>query len=432
MTLALRILRHGSTIEGVTAPNATVEVENLSVAPYAPTTTALVTRTKADSLGKFRLPAAAVRAGDVLRVSASGAAGQRTLDVIADATGSARRPEVEVQGLRLTAERGRLTVRNVLSNPKIAAPGTVLRFVSGTAEVRYVVSDTGLAPDALPIAAKPGDDVDVFVDVAGKRAKKRWATLTVGGGAGAPSPERDSKKAALVPAIGALFVDGVDVRDARQGDVGDCWIIATLKAIAFTRPQALKDMIIERADGSYLVKLQRWSPAKKAFESAAPIVPPLLYAANGALTYGSSRTPKELWPAIIERAYAQEKGSYDAIAVGYPYAAFEATLGVKGSHTPFDAVDDEAIWRSVLASKKRATLAVTRPPKSQPFKAARLVEDHAYAVLGGREQNGERFVTLGNPWGEFEPAGDGEDDGIFELSLADYRKFFAYSCAANV
>ena len=51
--------------------------------------------------------------------------------------------------------------------------------------------------------------------------------------------------------------------------------------------------------------------------------------------------------------------------------------------------------------------------------------DHAYSVLGYKEEKGERYVQLRNPWGYSEPAGNGPDDGVFYLKLADFMKLYS-------
>ena len=52
------------------------------------------------------------------------------------------------------------------------------------------------------------------------------------------------------------------------------------------------------------------------------------------------------------------------------------------------------------------------------------VADHAYAVLGTLERNGEKYVKVRNPWGEHEP-GRGRDDGIFLLPIGQFLKAFS-------
>jgi hypothetical protein len=45
-------------------------------------------------------------------------------------------------------------------------------------------------------------------------------------------------------------------------------------------------------------------------------------------------------------------------------------------------------------------------------------------VLGTSEHDGDKFVQLRNPWGNTEPGKDGKNDGIFELKLADFVKYY--------
>ena len=57
--------------------------------------------------------------------------------------------------------------------------------------------------------------------------------------------------------------------------------------------------------------------------------------------------------------------------------------------------------------------------------------DHAYTVLGLAERDGHQFVKLRNPWGPgsgsggaVEPASNGPQDGVFELSLPEFCRLF--------
>lgn len=33
-------------------------------------------------------------------------------------------------------------------------------------------------------------------------------------------------------------------------------------------------------------------------------------------------------------------------------------------------------------------------------------------------------MTLRNPWGDSEPAGNGADDGVFKLKLSEFRRLY--------
>ena len=51
--------------------------------------------------------------------------------------------------------------------------------------------------------------------------------------------------------------------------------------------------------------------------------------------------------------------------------------------------------------------------------------DHTYTVLDAFEKNGVKYLKVRNPWGESEPAGNGKNDGIFDLKLDDMPKWYS-------
>jgi hypothetical protein len=53
-----------------------------------------------------------------------------------------------------------------------------------------------------------------------------------------------------------------------------------------------------------------------------------------------------------------------------------------------------------------------------------IYSDHSYSVMGYKVKDGQKYVTLRNPWGESEPAGNGPNDGIFDLPLKDFAHLF--------
>ena len=247
----------------------------------------------------------------------------------------------------------------------------------------------------IELQLKAGDEIAVRVD----DAKKRWTTLTV--------PGSRSRMGDVID--GTPYINGITYDDPVQGDLGDCWWIAALSAIAHTDASALK--LTENADGSHTVTLHRYEDGQFVEE---PIIVAKEFRAMARSTDAS-----ETWPQIFEAAYKQWKGSFNAIAVGYPMAAFEALLGKPGHLCFFDAGDDA--MASAIAAEKMPTIAVTRVKTS----LTGLVEDHAYTVLGVEDGK----VKLRNPWAQTEPGKDEKDDGIFLLSFDDYRAEFAYACS---
>src|SRR5437016_5761467 len=58
------------------------------------------------------------------------------------------------------------------------------------------------------------------------------------------------------PFDGDLFVGGPAARDVGQGDLGDCFFLSSLVAVAATRPEVIKRAISKNVDGSYTVTFQ--------------------------------------------------------------------------------------------------------------------------------------------------------------------------------
>ena len=149
---------------------------------------------------------------------------------------------------------------------------------------------------------------------------------------------------------------------------------------------------------------------------------------------------RELWPALYEKAWAQHKGGYDVVGEGGSSAeAIEALSGKKVSYTSTDSSPDDLLWTKLkkASDNDQAMSAGTRGKEDEAIYAGtNLYAWHAYTVLGayekGRGKDKQRYVKLRNPWGRVEPGKDGKDDGIFELTLADFKKFYSNVNIANL
>lgn len=136
---------------------------------------------------------------------------------------------------------------------------------------------------------------------------------------------------------GQPFHGAPSADQAAQGAIGDCYLIAAMGALA-ARPGGSKKIMEmikphgpsksytvtfqeEQRDGSYKpvsVKVDMWLPAKEGN---------LRYALMGKPTGNLAKVP--LWPAIVEKAYAQWKGGYESIGGGgSPGGAMSEMAGV--------------------------------------------------------------------------------------------------------
>ena len=240
-----------------------------------------------------------------------------------------------------------------------------------------------------------------------------------------PKLTDDSKKAGVTydARQGELTVKGFGVDDALQGQVGDCYFIAALASVAKTHPELLAKAVKTNRDGTYTVTF--FENQKGVKKPVSITIDGTFANRSGRLEYASARETKELWPMIFEKAYATWKGGFDAIEAGMSATALEALTGAKPE---FFAVTSDSKPAELFAELKKATagggcvVALSKP--WDPSESG-VVADHAYTLLGVEEKDGQKRVSLRNPWGEREPGQDGRDDGIFTMPLEKFMTSFS-------
>lgn len=259
------------------------------------------------------------------------------------------------------------------------------------------------------------------------------AFAQIAGEDGLPKPRKqpaltaDSKKNGAVYEArpGTLVVNGMDVDDATQGQVGDCYFIASLASLAKVKPELLAKAVTANANGSYTVTFYEREKGQKTPTPVQVTVDGTFPTRYGRPEYAAARSSKELWPLVFEKAFAAWKGGFDAIEGGMAATALEALTGVKPEFFPVgDGLDPKKVFKQLEAACGSGAAVVALSKTWDPSERG-IVADHAYSLLGVEERGGERYVTLRNPWGEREPGHDGRDDGIFTMTLAKFLTSFA-------
>ncbi len=325
--------------QGKVAPDSEVVVENKSLAPFAPADTPDVfAHAKAGADGTFSVTLPAAREGDRLQVRAGKSALAVRLQNVESVDG--RPPVVRQQGLRLVAgEPGTFLFSHVCKSTVVGEPGQLLQVKnrrSGEAAV-LTLDDEGRLPADAQVSGAPGDVFDLatsdgahndsFAEVCGALC----APLAAGA---QPPPVAATGNVRLKKLDGPLFADGSPrVATAKQGRIGDCWLVSTMDAIAAVDPQRIKDMIKDNEDGTFTVTFQRYDHEQERYVPEPVTVDNSFYVTGFANmpAYGSCASG-DLWFAVVEKAYAAWKGGYEAVRSGYPFEAFEAVLGAAGRH----------------------------------------------------------------------------------------------------
>ncbi|NTX56960.1 C2 family cysteine protease [Myxococcus sp. CA039A] len=231
---------------------------------------------------------------------------------------------------------------------------------------------------------------------------------------------------------GSVFEAGTDGtkahwNDVQQGQIGDCYLMTSMGAIARANPALIENMVKgPDASGNYNVTFQ-----DKGKPVTITVTPDLPLNSGGNPAYAA--TPQEngkaeLWPALVEKAYAQWKGGYPNIVHGNSANAMEAMTGKKSSSLDVGGATladlekrlnaGEAITAGTHDDIKLFGLIDLPDGTDKPlYKNGTLVADHEYFVSGVDTKAGT--VTLRNPWGA------GTPDIV--LTEAQFRESFQYA-----
>jgi hypothetical protein len=304
--------------------------------------------------------------------------------------------------------------------------------------VRLVFQETGGLAGNLS-GTSSSNPVSLFVEYEGEhdetistrtrqnnRAKSRGVGFKVVTNPNAERPKAASSSHPYKPMKGVPLVKGdgdaheVDVNDVAQGSLGDCYFMAGIAAVARTDPHRIRSMIETNADGSFSVYLwkhdHQWG--EEVVDADGFFVPtvtatrivvddhfPSKYGSSPAYAgFGDRATingeqVRELWPMILEKAYAQHKKGYKAIEGGWsstPMSFFSGDDALV-DHFPEDMT--EAELGAVLKEAVKKGYPITMgSPKS--VSSLGLYGNHYY-IFAGLDDQGR--VKLLNPWGSSHP-----------------------------
>ena len=252
---------------------------------------------------------------------------------------------------------------------------------------------------------------------------------------------------------------GMDANDVQQGSLGNCYFLSALALVATNCVCAdgLVDDALDQAgcygvsfwvEGEWkMVWVDGYFPCYVSTDPHARAPPRPLY--------GSSANRREIWPMVVEKAYAKLHGSYEAIGSGGLIGrALEALTGGATTSLPTSFGADR-LWSGVAGAVADPAVLVGAGTKRGLDEDTRrgIVEGHAYSVLHAVEavdRTGEtrRLLLLRNPWGKTEWRGDwsdasplwgrfarvraavgdqasDEDDGLFWMAVGDFCEVFA-------
>lgn len=221
--------------------------------------------------------------------------------------------------------------------------------------------------------------------------------------------------------VGVPFVRGeedpldIDANDVKQGSLGDCYLVGGLIAVARTRPEAIRAMIRDEGGGNYSVLLRNVrarnaerkyvGPARNLrvrMDTSFPYrtrdgAPAPAFAAFGDSETRDGVTRHELWPAMIEKAYAQNAGGYERMRAGrattvYNFATGRPTRTYETKDT--SAAELDRVLREAHARGWPVCFGVDKQTGPRGGEVG-IIGYHTYALWQADEAGGYRWY---NPW----------------------------------
>ncbi len=219
---------------------------------------------------------------------------------------------------------------------------------------------------------------------------------------------------------GHFFDEAAEVFDPIQGGLGDCWLIAAMSSVAWALPYTVAQR--SRATGTpndrFTNLIELVDPAngqKHAFEATDEI---LVWSGTTTPIYGHSSEPGEIWPALVEKAFAMWRAgttndhpNLTVLNGGDPVGASAALTGrtphytwtagtsradlidlVKAHSTNYRTVDPMTAWTYGSGQDS---------PDKVDYDDANLVACHAYSVLGwatGPQLLRPELIDFERPW----------------------------------
>lgn len=247
------------------------------------------------------------------------------------------------------------------------------------------------------------------------------------------------------------FVSGYSPSDVLQGGLGDCYFLSALTVLGEEKTHKL---FISKEEDDWMIGaiLIRFNINGEDVDVIIDTMFPVN--TEGKWAFASSEQSDELWPMILEKAYAKLYSSYEAIIGGrVHYALSDLTGGypeelktekfVQNSSLFFNQLKDFKEKQYLLGCSSLAQI----EGESKVSKNG-IVQGHAYAILDLISiENDEKLIKLRNPHGSrgIEWKGDWSDqsfkwteetkkevnleiaeDGIFFMSFDDF--LYEFKC----
>ncbi|KAK7697728.1 hypothetical protein SLS64_013284 [Diaporthe eres] len=228
------------------------------------------------------------------------------------------------------------------------------------------------------------------------------------------------------------FMENVLPGDIKQGNLGNCWLIASLTGLANVQ-DGIKRICVEydtkigiygfvfHRDGEWIysiiddklfLKSPCWdSPSMQRIllkqidrEDVESVYRETYQTGSKALFFGQNKDQNETWVPLLEKAYAKAHGDYACLNGGWIGEALEdLSGGVTTELLASDIFDTDAFWDNEISKVNQEFLFGCSTGLLDGGYGERdgISEGHAYVLMEARTlKDGTRLCKLRNPWGQ--------------------------------
>jgi len=246
-----------------------------------------------------------------------------------------------------------------------------------------------------------------------------------------------------------VFEDGISPDDIIQGSIGDCYFLSAVGSLTkfshyIDRLFLTKERTKEHLYGVFIYINASWKLV--IIDDFLP------YTGKKFRKFAfSSSGGKELWVALLEKAWAKVNGNYAKIGCGgSPTEIFDVLTEAYTEQVPINPYYKDYIWETMINAEKKGyimTAGTSSDIANLNLDEVGLSPGHAYTVLGVMEidtgKEVEKVVRLRNPYGNGEFNGDWsdysskwtpelkkkynlviKDDGDFYMAFKDFINYY--------
>ena len=246
------------------------------------------------------------------------------------------------------------------------------------------------------------------------------------------------------------YEDPAECDDPIQGGSPDCYFIAALSSVARSRPGVIIERSLPLPDGNRKHKISFYNGNSEhviSVEEPIPVTP-----TREAIIYARSFDRGEVWPGVMEKAYAKwksnnktDKPPYDKIAYGNPITACAELIRGARKYKKYNKnFTYSQIWwmvhdncdRYYMIENPMVTWTYPQSPPGKDYGEANIVPNHAYSILGCESRNGALYIILRNPYGTKEATVDTRSgvvdrfrlplniNGVFSMKAKTFKDYF--------